>query len=324
MKKIWKVCLASMLAISMVGCTSNEDDGKTKVGIIQYAEHPALDQSRKGFIDALNEAGFTEENTVFDYKNASNDVSNCDSIADKLVNDKNDLIYAIATPAAQSVANKTKDIPIVLSAVTDPQDSQLVNSNEEPGNNVTGASDLTPMKEQLSLINNLVPDAKKIAILYCSSEDNSIFQADLAKKYAKELGLETIDATVSDSNMIQQVTESLIGKVDAIYVPTDNLLAEGMSTVTQVANENDLPCIVGESSMVKNGGLGTYGIDYYKLGQLAGKQAVQILKGEADPSSMPIEYLPSEECALTLNKTAADQLGITLPKELVEKAEVIE
>ena len=324
MKKIWKVCLASMLAKSMVGCTSNEDDGKTKVGIIQYAEHPALDQSRKGFIDALNEAGFTEENTVFDYKNASNDVSNCDSIADKLVNDKNDLIYAIATPAAQSVANKTKDIPIVLSAVTDPQDSQLVNSNEEPGNNVTGASDLTPMKEQLSLINNLVPDAKKIAILYCSSEDNSIFQADLAKKYAKELGLETIDATVSDSNMIQQVTESLIGKVDAIYVPTDNLLAEGMSTVTQVANENDLPCIVGESSMVKNGGLGTYGIDYYKLGQLAGKQAVQILKGEADPSSMPIEYLPSEECALTLNKTAADQLGITLPKELVEKAEVIE
>lgn len=324
MKKIWKVCLASMLAISMVGCTSNEDDGKTKVGIIQYAEHPALDQSRKGFIDALNEAGFTEENTVFDYKNASNDVSNCDSIADKLVNDKNDLIYAIATPAAQSVANKTKDIPIVLSAVTDPQDSQLVNSNEEPGNNITGASDLTPMKEQLSLITNLVPDAKKIAILYCSSEDNSIFQADLAKKYAKELGLETIDATVSDSNMIQQVTESLIGKVDAIYVPTDNLLAEGMSTVTQVANENDLPCIVGESSMVKNGGLGTYGIDYYKLGQLAGKQAVQILKGEADPSSMPIEYLPSEECALTLNKTAADQLGITLPKELVEKAEVIE
>lgn len=324
MKRIWKACLASMLAISMVGCTSNEDDGKTKVGIIQYAEHPALDQSRKGFIDALNEAGFTEENTIFDYKNASNDVSNCDSIADKLVNDKNDLIYAIATPAAQSVANKTKDIPIVLSAVTDPQDSQLVNSNEEPGNNVTGASDLTPMKEQLSLINNLVPDAKKIAILYCSSEDNSIFQADLAKKYAKELGLETIDATVSDSNMIQQVTESLIGKVDAIYVPTDNLLAEGMSTVTQVANENDLPCIVGESSMVKNGGLGTYGIDYYKLGQLAGKQAVQILKGEADPSSMPIEYLPSEECALTLNKTAADQLGITLPKELVEKAEVIE
>lgn len=323
MKKMIKGLLATTLALTMSACASN-DDAQKKVGIIQLTEHPALDQSYEGFMDALEDAGYTEENTTFEYKNASNDLSNCDTIAEKLINDNSDLIYAIATPAAQSVANKTTDIPIVIAAVTDPADSGLVESNEEPGTNVTGASDLTPVEEQIDLLQQLIPDAKKIAIMYCSSEDNSIFQANLAKKAAEKAGLETQEATVSDSNMIQQVTESLIGKVDAIYIPTDNLLAEGMTTVAQVANANNLPCIVGESGMVENGGLATYGIDYYELGKIAGKQAAKILDGDAKPETMPIEYLAKDKCTLTISSKVAEQLGITIPDELKEKAEDVE
>lgn len=144
------------------------------------------------------------------------------------------------------------------------------------------------------------------------------------KEAAQKAGLEYEIATVSDSNMIQQVTESLIGKVDAIYIPTDNLLAEGMSTVAQVANANNLPCIVGEEGMTENGGLGTYGIDYYELGKLAGQQAVAILNGEKTAAETPIAYLPAEQCTLTINKGVADELGITIPADLLESATVIE
>lgn len=160
--------------------------------------------------------------------------------------------------------------------------------------------------------------------MYCNAEQNSEFQADLAEAKAKELGLEVTRATVTDSNQIQQVTESLVGKVDAIYIPTDNLLAEGMASVTQVANDNNLPTIVGEEGMVENGGLATYGIDYFELGKLAGKQAADILKGESQPEDMAIEYLPSDKCELTLNKTAADKLGIKIPSDIESEAVIIE
>lgn len=322
MKKLLMMVVVSVMTLSLVACGSGSD--KTKVGIIQLAEHPALDATYEGFMKALEDEGFGEDEVEFDYKNASGDQANCETIADKLVSDGNDLIFAIATPAAQAVAQKTGDIPIVLSAVTDPASSGLVKDNEKPRTNVTGTSDLTPISEQIDLLTQLMPDAKKIGIMYCNAEDNSVFQANLAKEAAEKAGLEYVEATVTDSNQIQQVTESLIGKVDAIYIPTDNLLAEGMASVAQVANENKLPCIVGESGMVINGGLATYGIDYYNLGYMAGKQAAKILKGEAKPEDMAIEYLPAEDCELTINTTVAKQLGITIPEELLEKATVIE
>lgn len=323
MKKIMTMLMAIMMCFSLVACGSGDSD-KIKIGVIQYAQHPALDQSYEGFMDALKAAGYSEENVEFDIKNASGEQVNCETIADKLVNDGNALIYAIATPAAQAVAAKTTSIPVVISAVTDPATSGLAKTNEEPGGNITGVSDLTPVEKQISLLKQILPNAKKIAIMYCSAEDNSIFQADIAKAEATKAGFEWVEATVSDSNQIQQVTESLIGKVDAIYIPTDNMLAEGMATVTMVANENNLPCIVGESGMVENGGLATIGIDYYKLGERAGNMAVRILKGEASPASMAIEYQPEDECAITINLTAAKQLGITIPQELLDKAETVE
>ena len=159
--------------------------------------------------------------------------------------------------------------------------------------------------------------------MYTGSEENSIFQANIAKEYIETLGLSYVEATVSDSTAIQQVTESLIGKVDAIYIPTDNLLAEGMANVTQVTNANNLPVIVGELGMTENGGLATYGIDYFNLGYLAGEMAAKVLNGE-DVKTMPIGYLPAEECELTINKTVMEQLGITISDEILSKANIVE
>ncbi|WP_305151061.1 ABC transporter substrate-binding protein [uncultured Dubosiella sp.] len=324
MKNGMKLLACAAMALSFAGCS--DKGGGASVGIIQYAEHPALDNAHEGFVEGLKENGYdAEDGTVtIDYKNAQGDQSNNKTIANTFVNNNVDLIYAVATPAAQASANETKDISIVISAVTDPATSGLVKSNDKPDTNVTGTSDLTPVDAQLDLLKQLVPDAKTIAIMYCNAEDNSAFQADLAKKKAKELGLDVVEATVTDSNQIQQVTESLVGKVDAIYVPTDNLLAEGMASLTQVANENGIPTIVGEEGMVQNGGLATYGIDYFELGKMAGKQAADILKGEKDPAKMAIEYLPGEKCELTINKTTAGKLGIEIPETLESDAVIIE
>ena len=288
-----------------------------RIGVNQLVTHAALDASYKGFVDALAEAGYIDgKNIKIDYQNAQGDQATANTIATKLVNDNNDLILAIATPSAQAMANATKDIPILITAVTDPAGSGLVASNEAPGGNVSGTSDLTPVKQQIELIKKLVPEAKTIAILYCSSESNSKIQAEMANNAAKEIGLTAQEATVSNTNDIQQVVQSLVGKVDVIYAPTDNTIASGMATVAMVANQNGIPVICGEEGMVDEGGLATYGIDYYKLGRLTGAQAVKLIKGEATTDKMPIEYLPDEEYTLKINEEAAAQLGITIPAEL--------
>lgn len=322
MKRFAKVLGAMALMGTLFGCGS-ASDATAKIGVIQYAEHPALDQAYEGFMEGLAQRGYTEDTVDFDYKVAQQDQSNCKTISNTFVNEGMDLIYAIATPAAQAAANETKDIPIVISAVTDAKNSGLVKSNEKPGTNVTGVSDLTPIQSQLELLTQIIPDAKKVAILYCNAEDNSIFQAKIALAEGKKLGLDMQETTVTDSNQIQQVVESLIGKVDAIYIPTDNLLAEGMATVAQVANVNNLPCICGERGFVQNGGLATYGLDYFELGKLAGLQAADILDGK-EPANMAIQYLPTDKCSLTINKKTAEQLNITIPEELLNKAEMVE
>ncbi len=325
MKKFLKAAIAITAALALTACGSSSsgssatDDSEAeeettaetvyKIGVLQLTQHNALDNANKGFIDALDDSGI---NYVVDQQNASGDQSTCQTIAEKLVNDGNDLIYAIATPAAQAVAGLTKDIPIVLSAVTDPAESGLVASNDAPGGNVTGTSDLTPVAEQIELLTQLIPDAKKVGILYCSAESNSAIQAEMARAACEENGLEAIDFTVASSNEIQTVVESMVGKVDVIYAPTDNTIANGMATVAMVANDNGLPTICGESGMVGEGGLATYGIDYYQLGYLAGEMAVDILVNGADPAEMPIGYLPAEKCELSVNEETAAILGIDL------------
>ncbi len=288
--------------------TESTGDGTTyKIGVLQFTQHAALDKTNEGFIAALDDAGISYE---IDQQNASNDQSTCQTIAEKLVNDGNDLIYAIATPAAQAVAGLTKDIPVVISAVTDPAESGLVADNNAPGGNVTGVSDLTPIKEQIDLLKQLIPDAQTIGVLYCSAESNSAIQAEMTREACEALGMEAVDYTVSNTNEIQTVVESMVGKVDAIYAPTDNTIANGMATVGMIASDNGLPVFAGDSGMVEAGGIATYAVDYYQLGYMAGEMAVDILVNGTDPAEMPIGYLPTEKYELTINEDMAAKVGV--------------
>lgn len=309
MKKI--IFGAIALISSLLLLNSCNEDKRTKIGVIQLVEHPALDANYKGFVDGLAEAGYIDgQNIKIDFQNAQGEQANCVTIANKLVNDNDDLIFAIATPAAQAVANLTKNIPILVSSVTDPETAKLVKSNKMPGTNVSGTSDLTPVKAQIQLLKKINSNVKTVGLMFCSSEANSIFQIDLAKEACKENGFDFIEGSVSNSNEIQQVTQSLVGKVDAIYIPTDNMLAAGMANVAMVANDAKIPVICGEEGMVKSGGLATYGIDYYELGKQTAKMAVQILKDGKNPAEMPIEYL--EKCTLSVNEETAKAIGVSV------------
>lgn len=314
-----KILVSIMMVVAcLMSVSAKPKKAKTiKIGVIQLVEHSALDANYKGFVDGLAEAGYVDgDNIKIDYQNAQGEQANCVTIAQKFVNGRSDLIFAIATPAAQAAANLTKKIPILISSVTDPESAKLVKSNNAPGGNVTGTSDLTPCAAQMDLIKKLYPEAKTVGMLYCSSEQNSHFQIKLAEEACDKLGLKYIEATVSNSNEIQQVTQSLCGKVDVIYSPTDNMIAAGMPLVGQVALENKIPVIVGEEGMCKAGGLATYGINYYELGKQTAKMAVRILKGEAKPATMPIEYL--DTCDFVVNEETAKVLGVKIPAELLK------
>ncbi|MBO5137742.1 MAG: ABC transporter substrate-binding protein [Spirochaetaceae bacterium] len=318
-KLLVSLCIVLLLCCSVVfaiGQKESSGEKVYKVGIIQLVEHDALDASYKGFVDGLAEAGFVDgQNIKIDYQNAQGEQANCVTIAQKLVNDKSDLILAIATPAAQAVAALTRNIPILVTAVTDPASAMLVKSNEAPGGNVSGTSDLTPVEEQIKLIKQIIPDVKTIGFLYCSSEQNSKFQIDIAKKVCDELGIGYKDYTVSNSNEIQQVVQSMVGKVDAIYTPTDNMIAAGMATVSMVATPAKLPVFTGEQGMASVGGLATYGINYYELGKQTARQAVEILRDGKKPANMPIEYLST--CDLYINMDTVAALGIEIPEEVM-------
>ncbi len=304
-------------ASSAAGSSSAAKDAY-KIGVLQLTEHGALDQTNKGFVAALDESGISYK---IDQQNAQNDQSACQTIASKLVNDGDDLIFAIATPAAQAVAGATTDIPIVGSAITDYAESGLVASNDAPGGNVTGTSDLTPVTDQIDLLRQLLPETKRVGILYCSAESNSEVQVELAEDALCVAGMEHERYSISSSNEIQQMVESMVGKVDAIYAPTDNTIAAGMATVSMVANENKLPVIVGCDTMVEDGGLASYSINYYDLGYKAGEMAVKILTEDANPADMPIEYLSSEECQLIVNQATADALGVDI--SVLEDAQIV-
>lgn len=334
MVKIMKKAVATLLVLAFAtGCagttttslqssTSSVASGeKIKIGVLQLAEHSALENAYNGFADGLKEAGYIDgENIVIDRKNAQGDIANADTIASKLVNDKNNLILAIATPAAQSVANKTKDIPILITAVTDPVDAKLAASVDAPGGNVTGTSDLNPLSEQADLIMEFVPKAKTVAVMYTSSEINSEIQAKKMEEILKAKGVTVKFATVVTSNDVKQVVESLKG-VDAIYVPTDNILSDAMATVSDVCNANAIPLFAAEPAGVENGALATYGIDYYKLGKLTAQMAVEILRDGKKPAEMPIVY--SKEYSLIINKKTADTIKFTIPEAALSRAEKV-
>jgi putative ABC transport system substrate-binding protein len=296
---------------------STEADANYMIGIIQYVEHPALDSAREGFVDALADNGFVDgENITLDVQNAQADQSNLKTISQRFVNNGEDLILAIATPAAQAIASETTEIPVLGTAITDYEVAKLVETNEAPGGNISGTTDMNPVKEQIDLLVELAPGAQNIGLLYTSSEDNSVLQADLMKEACEALGLNVVEATVTSSNDVQQVTQSMVGKVDAIYIPTDNVLASSMPIVSEIATENQIPVICGEENMVLSGGLATLGINYYNLGYQTGEMAVKILNGEAEPATMPIES--QTDFTYKINGDVADAIGIEIPADLAE------
>ncbi|MGI6571023.1 MAG: ABC transporter substrate-binding protein [Caldicoprobacterales bacterium] len=315
------VLLALVLMTS--GCASQtgaDKQGGTKnynIGIIQYAEHVALDSAREGFVDALKDNGYVDgENITLDIQNAQADPSNLSTISDRFVSNNCDLILAIATSAAQAIAGKTTEIPILATAITDFVEARLVDSNEAPGGNVSGTSDMNPVKEQIDLLVRLAPEAKTIGVIYTSSEPNSVVQARIAKEAVEKLDLNFAEVTITNSNDVQQAVQSLVEKCDAIYIPTDNILASAMPTVYGATAKTKTPVVCGEIGMVENGGLASYGINYYDLGYQTGEMAVSILKGEAKPADMPVQTASKYHYAV--NGTIAQEFGIAVPEDLQE------
>lgn len=292
---------------SAVGSAAADGDTAFKIGVLQLTEHPALDAANKGFVAAVEEAGI---GAAISQQNAQNDQSACQTIASKLVNEGCDLILAIGTPAAQAVAGATADIPVIGTAITDFAASGLVRDNDAPGGNVTGTSDMNPVADQIELLGRLAPDAKKVGLLYCTAESNSKLQIDLAAAELVKLGMKGVEFTASSSNEVQQVAESMVGKVDAIYTPTDNTIASAMATIATIANEAGVPTVCGEVAHVEAGGLASLSINYEELGRRAGEMAVRILTEGADPAGMPIESMGAAECDLVYNGQTAEVLGV--------------
>lgn len=303
-------------SLGLAACGGSSDSGsgsadsadKTyRIGVLQLVEHEALDAANEGFVKALDESGIAYE---IDQQNAQGDQSACQTIAAKLVGDGDDLILAIATPAVEACAGATEEIPIVGTAVTDFAASNLVDSNEAPGGNITGTSDLTPVSDQIRMLSTVLPDTKEVGVLWCTAESNSELQANMAADACKEYGMNATDYTVSSSNEIQSVVESMVGKVDAIYAPTDNTIAASAALVCSIATENNIPVIAGEEGIYNCGALATFTISYSELGHLAGEMAIRILKDGEDPASMPIEYYPADKLNLIYSEELSKKYGI--------------
>ena len=324
-----KMSLVVLLVVSLLvsGCGGSTGENKggediTKIGILQLVEHPSLDNARQGFLDGLKEAGLEEgKNIQVDYQNSQNDKSNLQTMAKKLVTDKNDLILAITTDASIVLANETQEIPILITAVTDPLKANLVESMERPNTNVTGTTDMNPINEQLDLILEVVPEVKNLGVIYNAGEINSQVQVDILKELAQAKGIENVvEATVTASSEVMQGAQSLVGRVDAIYVPTDNTAVSAYATIVQVAEENKIPLFAGEGNSIEQGGIGTEALDYYNLGKQTAEMAVRVLEGE-NPAEMAIEA--QKDPQLIINKAGAERLGVTISDELLSRADKV-
>ena len=326
--KFLALALGAALTVgALAGCGGQKKEPEKagqkvfQIGVLQLVQHGALDDSNRGFVDGLASKGFKDKvNLKIDQQNAQGDQSNLKTISQRFVNNKVDLIFAIATPAAQSVANETRTIPIVGAAITDYKLAKLVQSNEKPGGNVTGTTDQCPPERQIDLALKLLPQAKRVGALYSSSEVNSQIQVAAMKKYAEQKGMTVTEATITNVNDIQQAVRSLIGKVDFIYCPTDNTISSAMSNIVKLTVDAKLPVFLGDEGPVKTGGA-TAGasVNYYKLGFQAGEMAADILSGKSKPADMPIGF--QKDVKVIINKKSAEAIGLKIPADLLKSVE---
>ena len=320
MKK-WMKATATMmvLAMAMTGCggggAEEAASGDTyTIGIVQQLEHPALDAATQGFQDKLTE--MLGDSVTFDYQNAQGEQTNCTTIATKFVSNDVDLIMANATTALQSAAAATADIPIIGTSVTDYVTAGVIDTNEAPGTNVTGASDLAPIDQQIAMLIELVPDVQKVGIVYCSAEPNSVYQSQLAQAELDKANIAWAEYTAADSNEVQSVVTKAVGECDVLYVPTDNTMANNTEIIKNIAVPAGIPVIAGEEGICSGCGIATLSISYYDLGVKAAEMAYEILVNGADPATMPIEYV-SDGITEKYNPEIVDALGITIPEGMV-------
>ncbi|MRG86960.1 ABC transporter substrate-binding protein [Salinibacillus xinjiangensis] len=301
--------------------SGGEDAGSKEyvVGVLQHVEHPSLDAATEGFKAALDESDL---NVQFEEENAQGDSKNNQSIASKFVGDEVDLIFANATPSAQSAANETEEIPVVFTSVTDPVGAGLVDSMESPGGNVTGTSDSNPdaIPSTMQLIKDM--GYETVGTVYNSGEQNSVTQIEQMKKVADELGLTVEEASAATSADVKQAAESLVGEADVFYIITDNTVVSALESVIMVSEQEKLPLFVGELDSVARGGFAAYGFDYYDIGYEAGQKAIQILKGEKEPGEIPAEY--PQNLILNVNEDAAANMGVEITDEIKEQATIVQ
>lgn len=334
MKKIIGKLTAAALAVALaasLGACSQQQGGSSgggtkqlKIGVVQYAVHPSLDNCYKGFLAGLEEEGYQDgKNLSVDFQNAQGDPSNAAMIAKSMVSKKEDLVMGIATPAAMaaySAAKQTK-IPVVFTAVSDPVSAGIVQSLEKPGDNCTGSSDVLPLEQQVKMIRAFLPDAKKIGILYTTSEPNSVSQLAQIKALAPKYGFEIVDVGVTNASEVSAAAATAVAKgVDCINNFTDNNVVDNLSTVLQAADKAKIPVFGSEEEQVKNGCLASQSIDYVALGKETGKMAAKILKGEAKASDTPV-YTVSD-CKPVYNKSVLEKLGLSLPSGYSDAAAV--
>lgn len=309
-------------ALALAGCGSDSaDDGSSAspdaytIGITQIVSHPALDSAVEGFKQGLADKGYT--NVTYDVQNAEGDMATASSIAQKFANDDLDLILGVATPTSQAVVKAVADTPVVFTAVTDPVGAGLVTDADAPGANVTGVSDMLPMEPTLELIKKLVPDAKRLGVIYNAGESNSVFLIDKQKAAAEAMGMTVVEATASNSSEVKAAADSLVGRVDAVSVLTDNTVVSALESVVKACQENGIPLIAGDTDSVERGAIAAYAFDYRDLGVQAGHMAAEILGGTAI-ADLPVQY--AENLQLSINPAAAEATGITIPADLVDQA----
>lgn len=318
MKNNWKKMMITIFSAVLILSACGQSGGKKGasgkkyvIGVTQIVEHPSLNAAFDGFKKALEDAGLEVEYKI---ENAQGDNSANTTIATNLVSANVDLIFANSTPSAQAVAGVTKEIPIVFTSVTDAVGAQLVESMEKPGGNVTGTIDTHPdgipntmkfLKEELG--------AKNVGMVFNAGEQNSRAQVDMVKKMLKDMDMNVVEASVSTSAEVKQATESLIGRVDSLYIITDNTVVNALESVVSVAYDNKLPMMVAEFDSVKRGGLGAYGFEYYDIGYEAGQMAVKILKGEKKPADLAVQF--PQNLKFVMNKEAASKMGVTIKDE---------
>ncbi|MBO3641402.1 ABC transporter substrate-binding protein [Streptococcus suis] len=318
-KKLATISVASMGLLTLAACSTSSEQASSavvKVGVLQYMEHESLTAAREGFVAELEANGYKEdEKLVLDYQNAQGDQANLQTISEQLI-DGNDIVLAIATPSAQSLATVSTETPIVFTAVTDPLSADLVESIEKPGGLLTGTSDQAPIDKQVELLGQAVPDAKTVGILYTTSERNSEVQVEQARELLEKAGYKVVVKGITSTNEVQDATTSLMKDVDALFIPTDNTVASTMTMIGELSVEHKVPVIGGSTDMVDEGGLLTYGTNYEALGRQTAKMAIKIIEG-ANVSETAVEY--PETVSLHVNEEMAQKLGIDTSKLAVSE-----